>query len=61
MNEFNRDLLNAKENALALPGGELLVEEQDEIIEMLEELKERKKCVTILNLSYGNLQNTECY
>lgn len=57
MNEFNRDLLNAKENASALPGGELLVEEQDEIIEMLEQLKDRKKCVTILNLE-GNLLNT---
>lgn len=43
MSEFNRDMLIAKESAKALPGGELLIEEQDEIIEMLEELKQRKK------------------
>ncbi|KAJ3552561.1 hypothetical protein NM688_g4087 [Phlebia brevispora] len=47
VNEFNRDLLSAKEHAQALPGGELLIEEQDEIIEMLEQLKERKRQILL--------------
>lgn len=42
MAEFNREMANAKENARTMPGGELLIEEQDEIIEMLEKLKKHK-------------------
>ena len=41
MAEFNREMANAKENARTMPGGELLIEEQDEIIEMLEKLKKQ--------------------
>ena len=40
--EFKDSLKEANEYATTLPGGELSVEEQDEIIEMLERLKERK-------------------
>ena len=43
VNEFNRNMAAAKEGANALPGGELLIEEQDEIIGMLERLKQRKQ------------------
>ena len=39
-------MATAKENARTLPGGELLVEEQDEIIEMLEKLKKHKMQVS---------------
>jgi hypothetical protein len=35
----------AKELAIALPGGELVIAEQDEVIAMLEGLKERKQFV----------------
>jgi hypothetical protein len=34
--------------ANALPGGELLIEEQDEIIAMLERLREKKRYVSLL-------------
>jgi hypothetical protein len=33
----------AKDIALNLPGGELLTREQDEVIDMLEKLKDRKR------------------
>ncbi|PCH33229.1 hypothetical protein WOLCODRAFT_147330 [Wolfiporia cocos MD-104 SS10] len=42
-NDFRETLRQAKEVASTLPGGELSVEEQDEVIEMLEKLKERKR------------------
>ncbi|KAL6300306.1 hypothetical protein BKA93DRAFT_541185 [Sparassis latifolia] len=42
-NDFKDSLKQAKEVANNLPGGELSVQEQDEIIEMLEKLKERKR------------------
>lgn len=35
----------ANEYANSLPGGDHSVEEQDEVIEMLEKLKERKRSV----------------
>lgn len=35
----------AKELAIALPGGELVTEEQDEVIEMLMQLRDRKRYV----------------
>ncbi|RPD81542.1 hypothetical protein L226DRAFT_1008 [Lentinus tigrinus ALCF2SS1-7] len=40
---FKDSLKEANEYATTLPGGELSVEEQDEVIEMLEKLKERKR------------------
>ncbi|KAI0733895.1 hypothetical protein C8Q72DRAFT_771399 [Fomitopsis betulina] len=43
-NNFRDNLKEAKETASSLPGGELSVEEQDEVIAMLERLKARKKC-----------------
>ncbi|KAI0825250.1 hypothetical protein BC628DRAFT_1410314 [Trametes gibbosa] len=43
--EFKDALREAQQYANTLPGGELSVEEQDEVIRMLENLRERKKCV----------------
>ncbi|KAH9487293.1 hypothetical protein JR316_0001363 [Psilocybe cubensis] len=40
---FKNALAQAKDFANNLPGGELTIEEQDDVIEMLEMLKERKK------------------
>ncbi|KDQ52999.1 hypothetical protein JAAARDRAFT_197786 [Jaapia argillacea MUCL 33604] len=42
-NEFKDGMSKARELSNALPGGELLIQEQDEIIEMLERLRERKQ------------------
>ncbi|KZT67684.1 hypothetical protein DAEQUDRAFT_767041 [Daedalea quercina L-15889] len=42
-NDFRETLKEAKEIASTLPGGELSLEEQDEVIAMLERLKERKQ------------------
>ncbi|EIW65076.1 uncharacterized protein TRAVEDRAFT_140450 [Trametes versicolor FP-101664 SS1] len=42
--EFKDAMKEANEFATTLPGGELSVEEQDEVIGMLENLKERKRC-----------------
>ncbi|KAF8236950.1 hypothetical protein L208DRAFT_1390013 [Tricholoma matsutake] len=44
-NDFKSALNRAKDLAANLPGGELRIEEQDEIIEMLETLKSRKRYV----------------
>jgi hypothetical protein len=44
-NDFKNALSRAKELAASLPGGELRIGEQDEIIEMLETLKNRKRYV----------------
>lgn len=44
-NDFRDTLKEAKEMATTLPGGELSVKEQDEVIAMLERLKERKQYV----------------
>ncbi|KAI0034335.1 hypothetical protein K488DRAFT_84064 [Vararia minispora EC-137] len=39
-----RDMLNrAKEVANGLPGGEMLIEDQDEVINMLEDLRNKKR------------------
>lgn len=54
MNDFNRDMAIAKDVAMDLPGGELLVEEQDEIIDMLEILKQRRKCVLSPTIRLSN-------
>lgn len=45
---FREALNHARSLATALPGGELLVEEQDEIIAMLERLREKKRCVFVM-------------
>ncbi|TBU26356.1 hypothetical protein BD311DRAFT_667813 [Dichomitus squalens] len=42
--EFKDALKEAHDYATTLPGGDHSVEEQDEVIEMLEKLKERKRC-----------------
>ncbi|KAF7330978.1 Mediator of RNA polymerase II transcription subunit 9 [Mycena venus] len=42
-NEFKSALNQAKELATNLPGGELLIEDQTEVIEMLTELRDRKR------------------
>ncbi|TFK57705.1 hypothetical protein OE88DRAFT_1620038 [Heliocybe sulcata] len=47
-NEFKESLSHAKELAHGLPGGELLIQEQDELINMLEQLKERKRCAAFI-------------
>ena len=44
-NDFKAAMRQAKDLAMSLPGGELLISEQDEIIAMLETLKDRKKFV----------------
>jgi hypothetical protein len=36
-------LITAKELVDSLPGGEMLVEEQDEVIDMLEKLRDHKQ------------------
>ncbi|KAI0666223.1 hypothetical protein C8Q78DRAFT_984763 [Trametes maxima] len=41
--EFKDGMKEAQEFAATLPGGELSIEEQDEVIDMLEKLKERKR------------------
>ncbi|KAJ7591370.1 hypothetical protein C8J56DRAFT_1003869 [Mycena floridula] len=41
--DFKNAVNQAKELAMDLPGGELLIEEQDQVIEMLKGLKERKR------------------
>lgn len=41
--EFKNALAQAKEMAANLPGGELLINEQDEVIDMLTTLRERKR------------------
>ncbi|KAI8983336.1 hypothetical protein BD414DRAFT_418561 [Trametes punicea] len=41
--DFKDSVKEAHEYATTLPGGELSVEEQDEVIDMLEKLKERKR------------------
>jgi hypothetical protein len=46
-NDFKSSMARAKEIALALPGGELGIEEQDQIIEMLEKLRDRKQSVLL--------------
>ena len=43
-NDFKNSINQAKELALGLPGGEMLIEDQDEVIAMLEELRVRKRC-----------------
>ncbi|KAI0248082.1 hypothetical protein BJV78DRAFT_843886 [Lactifluus subvellereus] len=40
---FREALNHARDLAIALPGGELLVEEQDEVIAMLERLRAKKQ------------------
>ncbi|KAF8173774.1 hypothetical protein K438DRAFT_1728245 [Mycena galopus ATCC 62051] len=42
-NEFKSALNRAKELAVRLPGGELLIEDQTEVIGMLTELRDRKR------------------
>ncbi|EIM92020.1 uncharacterized protein STEHIDRAFT_151370 [Stereum hirsutum FP-91666 SS1] len=42
-NDFKASLSRAKGLANALPGGELLIEEQDEVIAMLERLRDKKR------------------
>ncbi|KAF8631354.1 hypothetical protein AX15_002439 [Amanita polypyramis BW_CC] len=42
-NDFKKALSQAKELAVSLPGGELVIEEQEQVIQMLEELRDRKK------------------
>ncbi|TDL28875.1 hypothetical protein BD410DRAFT_824454 [Rickenella mellea] len=40
---FKDGITQAKDLATALPGGELLIEEQNQVIAMLEELRDRKR------------------
>ncbi|KIM45470.1 hypothetical protein M413DRAFT_430051 [Hebeloma cylindrosporum] len=42
-NNFKNAIAQAKDFAINLPGGELLIEEQDDIIQMLETLRDRKR------------------
>ncbi|KII94423.1 hypothetical protein PLICRDRAFT_101892 [Plicaturopsis crispa FD-325 SS-3] len=42
-NDFKNAMAQAKELANTLPGGELLIEEQEEVIDMLERLRDRKR------------------
>lgn len=41
--DFKNALAQAKELAANLPGGELRIEDQDQVIEMLKTLKDRKR------------------
>ncbi|KAM6497749.1 hypothetical protein JOM56_005697 [Amanita muscaria] len=42
-NDYKNVLAQARELATNLPGGELVTEEQEEVIQMLEEIRDRKK------------------
>lgn len=42
-NDYKNVLAQARELATKLPGGELVTEEQEEVIQMLEEIRDRKK------------------
>ncbi|KAG6810898.1 hypothetical protein H0H92_009890 [Tricholoma furcatifolium] len=42
-NDFKNALHQAKELAAGLPGGEMMVQDQDEVIAMLEKLRDRKR------------------
>lgn len=42
-NDFKGAIAQAKELAENLPGGELMTEDQDDVIQMLQALKERKR------------------
>ncbi|KAG5643821.1 hypothetical protein DXG03_009598 [Asterophora parasitica] len=42
-NDFKNSINQAKELAAGLPGGEMLVQDQDEVIEMLEKLRDAKR------------------
>ncbi|KAJ7618384.1 hypothetical protein FB45DRAFT_1063057 [Roridomyces roridus] len=42
-NDFKNALAEAKERSARLPGGELRIEEQGDVIEMLTELRDRKR------------------
>ncbi|KAG5336759.1 hypothetical protein C0989_011875 [Termitomyces sp. Mn162] len=42
-NDFKNTINQAKEFAGGLAGGEMLIEDQDEVIAMLEELRDRKR------------------
>ena len=42
-NDFKESISHAKDLANALPGGELNADEQDEIIAMLEEMRDHKR------------------
>ncbi|KAF8972511.1 hypothetical protein BDZ97DRAFT_1649490 [Flammula alnicola] len=44
-NNFKAAIAQAKDFAINLPGGELVIEEQDDVINMLDTLKERKRQV----------------
>lgn len=52
-------MAQAKELANTLPGGELLIEEQEEVIDMLERLRDRKRfvvqTVSIIYSSYVHM------
>ncbi|KAI0762552.1 hypothetical protein C8Q74DRAFT_1207722 [Fomes fomentarius] len=41
--DFKDSLKEANDHATTLPGGELSVQEQEEVVDMLEKLKERKR------------------
>ncbi|PBK89184.1 hypothetical protein ARMGADRAFT_333546 [Armillaria gallica] len=42
-NDFKSSIAQAKDLATELPGGELRIDEQDEVIEMLTQLRDRKR------------------
>jgi hypothetical protein len=46
-NSFKNALTQARELAIDLPGGEMLIEEQDHVIDMLERLRNRKRFVPL--------------
>lgn len=43
-NDYKNAMSQARELASNLPGGELVIEEQEQVIQMLEQLRDRKKC-----------------
>ncbi|KAF8737366.1 hypothetical protein AX14_012961 [Amanita brunnescens Koide BX004] len=42
-NDYKNAMSQARELASNLPGGELVIEEQEQVIQMLEQLRDRKK------------------
>ena len=57
INDFKDSLNRAKEITNGLPGGELLLEEQDDIIAMLEGMRDRKRYGCLVSAFLGTQES----
>ncbi|KAF4591282.1 hypothetical protein EYR40_009885 [Pleurotus pulmonarius] len=64
-NDFKNTLNHAKELAKSLPGGELMTKDQDEVIQMLEQIRDQKRrqllefSTTVLETSHVSNAETQ--